>query len=158
MSKTIRRYSSDFKHDAVQYVESHPDISMQDAADNLGMPKDTLYGWVKAYRRKLRAGEGEPIKGNLTDDEKEIIRLKPEVLDDVKKHEIFDYIKNNQHMGKEAGTRHKKNVAAYKEALEEMKTQKICPYCKLELVLRQGKNGEFYGCRNFPKCRYTLKK
>ena len=29
MSKTIRRYSSDFKHDAVQYVESHPDISME---------------------------------------------------------------------------------------------------------------------------------
>ena len=81
MSKTIRRYSSDFKHDAVQYVESHPDISMQDAADNLGMPKDTLYGWVKAYRRKLRAGEGEPIKGNLTDDEKEIIRLKRELKD-----------------------------------------------------------------------------
>ena len=81
MSKTIRRYSSDFKHDAVQYVESHPDISMQDAADNLGMPKDTLYGWVKAYRRKLRACEGEPIKGNLTDDEKEIIRLKRELKD-----------------------------------------------------------------------------
>ena len=50
------------------------------------------------------------------------------------------------------------NYYAYKEALEEMKTQKICPYCKLELVLRQGKNGEFYGFRNFPKCRYTLKK
>ena len=56
-------------------------ISMQDAADKLGMPKDTLYGWVKAYRRKLRAGEGEPIKGNLTDDEKEIIRLKRELKD-----------------------------------------------------------------------------
>ena len=87
-----------------------------------------------------------------------IAEHKPEVLDDIKKHEIFDYIKNNQHMGKEARTRHKKNIAAYKETLEEMKTQKICPYCKLELVLRQGKNGEFYGCRNFPKCRYTLKK
>lgn len=87
-----------------------------------------------------------------------IAEHKPEVLDDIKKHEIFDYIKNNQHMGKEARTRHKKNIAAYKETLEEMKTQKICPYCKLELVLRQGKNGEFYGCRNFTKCRYTLKK
>ena len=82
MSKTIRRYSSDFKHDAVQYVESHPDLSMQDAADNPGMPKETLYGWVKAYRRKLRAGgESEPINGNLTDDEKEIIRLKHELKD-----------------------------------------------------------------------------
>ena len=44
-------------------------------------PKDTLYGWVKAYRRKLRAGESEPIKGNLTDDEKESIRLKRELKD-----------------------------------------------------------------------------
>ena len=42
--------------------------------------------------------------------------------------------------------------------LEEMKNQKNCPYCKTELVLRKGKNGEFYGCKNFPKCRYTLKK
>jgi len=41
--------------------------------------------------------------------------------------------------------------------LEEMKKQKICPYCKTELVLRSGKNGKFYGCKNFPKCRYTMK-
>lgn len=54
MSKTIRRYSSDFKHDAVQYVESHPDISMQDAADNLGMPKDTLYGCLILLQQKYR--------------------------------------------------------------------------------------------------------
>lgn len=81
MDKTIRRYTAEFKTDAVNYVESHPDMSMQDAADNLGMPKETLYGWVKAYRRKLRAGEGKPIKGNLTDEEKEIIRLKRELKD-----------------------------------------------------------------------------
>ena len=49
------------------------------------------------------------------------------------------------------------NVIAYKENLEEMKKQKICPYCKSELVLRNGKNGKFYGCKNFPKCRYTMK-
>ena len=72
-----------------------------------------------------------------------IAEHKPEVLDDVKKHEIFDYIKNNQHMGKEAGTRHKKNVAAYKEALEEMKTQKICPYCKLDSFCVREKTASF---------------
>lgn len=81
MSKTIRRYSSGFKHDATQHVESHPDMSMRDTVDNLGIPKETPYGWLKAYRRKLRAGESEPIKGNLTDDEKEIIRLKCELKD-----------------------------------------------------------------------------
>lgn len=30
-----------------------------------------------------------------------------------------------------------------------------CPECETKLVLRNGKYGEFYGCKNFPKCRYT---
>lgn len=85
-----------------------------------------------------------------------IAENKPEVFDDVKKQEIFDYIKSNQHIGKEARKEHKENVIAYKESLEEIKKQKICPYCKSELVLRNGKNGKFYGCRNYPKCRYTM--
>lgn len=90
--------------------------------------------------------------------EKAIYRIaekKPEVFDDTKKREIFDYIKNNQHIGKDARKEHKENVIAYKESLNEMRKQKICPYCKGELVLRNGKNGKFYGCANFPKCRYA---
>lgn len=81
----------------------------------------------------------------------------PYVMDDEKKQAIFDYIKNNQHTGKEMRQKHKENVIAYKDELEKLKDQKICPYCKGELVLRNGKNGEFYGCSNFPKCRYTSK-
>ena len=79
MSRTMRTYTSDFKQDAVQYVEDHPELSLQKAAENLNVPKETLYGWVKAHRRKLRAGDGEPIKGNLTEEEKELIRLKKEL-------------------------------------------------------------------------------
>lgn len=30
-----------------------------------------------------------------------------------------------------------------------------CPLCGSELVKRHGKYGEFYGCSNFPDCRYT---
>ncbi len=84
-----------------------------------------------------------------------IAENKPEVFDDAQKQEMFDYIKNNQHIGKEARLEHKQNVIAYKESLKEGKKQKICPYCKGELVLRNGKNGKFYGCKNYPKCRYT---
>lgn len=32
-----------------------------------------------------------------------------------------------------------------------------CPGCGGELVVRTGKFGEFYGCSNYPKCRYTEK-
>lgn len=84
-----------------------------------------------------------------------IAENKPEVFDNTKKQEIFEYIKNNQHIGKEARAEHKQNIIAYKESLEEIKKSKICPYCKSELVLRNGKNGKFYGCKSYPKCRYT---
>lgn len=33
----------------------------------------------------------------------------------------------------------------------------ICPRCGHALVLRHGKYGEFYGCSNYPKCRFTEK-
>ncbi|MFR3342867.1 topoisomerase DNA-binding C4 zinc finger domain-containing protein [Agathobacter rectalis] len=31
------------------------------------------------------------------------------------------------------------------------------PRCGGELVRRNGKYGEFIGCSNFPRCRYTQK-
>ena len=40
---------------------------------------------------------------------------KPEVFDDVKKQEIFDYIKINQQTGSEVRQEHKQRVIAYKE-------------------------------------------
>lgn len=86
-----------------------------------------------------------------------LIKDRMDVLDETKKQEIFDYISENQHTGKEARFEHKGKIKEYKENLEEMQKSKICPYCKTPLVLRKGKFGEFYGCSNYPKCRYTLK-
>lgn len=77
---TIRRYNSDFKRDAVEYVESHPEMKIQQAADHLGMPKDTLYGWVKAARRKQRGVDLSPASP-MTDEEKELARLRRENRD-----------------------------------------------------------------------------
>lgn len=31
----------------------------------------------------------------------------------------------------------------------------ICPRCKGDLIRREGRYGSFYGCSNFPSCRYT---
>jgi ssDNA-binding Zn-finger/Zn-ribbon topoisomerase 1 len=33
----------------------------------------------------------------------------------------------------------------------------ICPKCGGRLVLRNGKYGQFKGCDNFPKCKFTEK-
>ena len=32
----------------------------------------------------------------------------------------------------------------------------LCPNCGRELVKRNGKNGSFLGCSNFPKCRFSM--
>ncbi len=53
-------------------------------------------------------------------------------------------------------------VSRYQKEIENVKEEKndekICPKCGGKLVARKGQYGEFYGCSNFPKCRYTLKK
>ena len=77
--KTIRRYPQDFRDDAIKYVEGHPEISMAQAAEHLGIPKETLYGWVKKYRRQQQGNE--MLSGPLTDDEKELARLRRENRD-----------------------------------------------------------------------------
>lgn len=52
------------------------------------------------------------------------------VWDEAKKQKIFTYIQQNQQTGNVAREEHKKNVIAYKNDLEEMKRQNVCPYCK----------------------------
>ena len=32
----------------------------------------------------------------------------------------------------------------------------ICPRCNGKLKLRTGRNGKFYGCSNYPRCRFTM--
>ena len=88
---------------------------------------------------------------------KVIAKDKPVVFDDNMKKEIFEYIKNNQLKGKEIRKTHKENTINYKAKLNTEKEEKICPYCKTHLILRNGKYGKFYGCSNYPKCKYTQK-
>ena len=76
-----RKYTPEFKADAIRYFEDHPDMDNHKKAEYLGVPYHTLYGWIKEHRRKERAGEAEPVTGNLTAEEKEILRLKKELRD-----------------------------------------------------------------------------
>lgn len=44
-----------------------------------------------------------------------------------------------------------KNTIATKQHLIQ---QGICPRCEHDLILRNGKYGNFYGCSNYPKCKF----
>ncbi len=43
---------------------------------------------------------------------------------------------------------------AYKS--ENAERSLVCPRCGADLVARRGQYGSFYGCANYPKCKYTL--
>ena len=76
-----RKYSDEFKKNALQYVADHPDLDMRVIAEYLGMPYDTLYGWYKRARRNQESDIVLPTDGRMTEEEKEILRLKRELRD-----------------------------------------------------------------------------
>ncbi len=46
---------------------------------------------------------------------------------------------------------HIENIHRMQDNLE----RGLCPRCGKELLIRKGKNGEFYGCSGFPDCKFT---
>lgn len=79
MSNRSKRYSKQFKKDAVAYVLEHPDLSMNAAAENLGISPSALGGWVKKANKGTEIHRGS---GNYSSDEaKEIARLRKELRD-----------------------------------------------------------------------------
>jgi hypothetical protein len=41
--------------------------------------------------------------------------------------------------------------------VDNKKAKEKCPECRSELVRKNGRYGPFWGCKSFPKCRYTKK-
>jgi len=55
----------------------------------------------------------------------------------------------------------REHVKHVKSIIEEKEQKNLCPKCGSELILRTAKKGtnagnQFYGCSNYPKCRYTV--
>lgn len=50
---------------------------------------------------------------------------------------------------------HVTSASAKKTAFESITAGDTCPRCGSSIVLRNGKNGSFLGCSNYPKCRFT---
>ena len=50
---------------------------------------------------------------------------------------------------------HKKQVRENSQKTQQKIYAGICPRCGGTLIERKGKYGKFYGCSNYPKCRFT---
>ncbi|MGP1493435.1 MAG: NERD domain-containing protein [Prevotella fusca] len=53
---------------------------------------------------------------------------------------------------------HEAQVKANIESQRRDIMEGVCPRCGGSLVHKEGKYGSFWGCSNYPKCRYTLKR
>lgn len=51
---------------------------------------------------------------------------------------------------------HVKNLRDSKRREKDKINNGICPRCEGTLVLRKGKYGDFYGCSNYPNCKFTV--
>lgn len=51
--------------------------------------------------------------------------------------------------------REKTEILAINREFDFVRKEQICPACGGYLVLRSSVSGFFFGCGNFPKCRYT---
>lgn len=70
---------------------------------------------------------------------------------------ISDKINQHNIIGRKENRNHAKNIKKQVSERKKKENLKICPKCENTLIIKKGKYGKFYGCQNFPKCRYTLK-
>lgn len=74
-----KHYDEEFKLDALKYREDNPHLTLRAVARNLGISAPTFYSWQKVANENngdvLHRGSGK----HLTDEAKEIARLKREL-------------------------------------------------------------------------------
>ena len=72
-------------------------------------------------------------------------------------NEFYDKLASANVTDKKARKQHVSSVKANQARRDKAVSQGICPLCGGELVKRKGRYGRFYGCSNYPACKYTLK-
>lgn len=86
-----------------------------------------------------------------------ILNERQQILSSADVASIYEKISNAKTVGAD---REKEHVTAVKNKRAERQTaiqNGKCPKCGNALVLRHGKYGDFYGCANYPKCRFIQK-
>jgi hypothetical protein len=106
---------------------------------------------------ELKVHVGNSIVINRCDLIWTISQFTTPVIDKATVDWIAETIQQNQVVvNYEEVRQHQLNVKSQQDKKRNLINQGICPRCGGQLVLRQGKYGSFYGCTNYPTCRFTL--
>ena len=89
---------------------------------------------------------------------KEIRSYHEEKLNEEQIAEVREKLAAYKTVSHEQVREHVKNVRTTINDNKQKIRQGICPKCGGKLILKNGKYGAFYGCSNYPKCRFTQQK
>ena len=111
--------------------------------------------WWNFYKKEIRLDESKIVL--FLDNLLEELRRRKKILtrDEIK--EIAEMVENfsiNDRKTRKGHIQYAKNTA--KNISREIRNG-ICPRCGGMLVVRKTSNGDFLGCENFPRCRFTCR-
>jgi len=94
----------------------------------------------------------EPVKDPAT------TAVWEQALEDIAqgKGNAIQFVEDQANMVRRLTERVKQGVPTDFKVLETNNEKIACPQCNYSLVRRKGKNGFFWGCRNYPECNITL--
>lgn len=87
----------------------------------------------------------------------EIQKYQSVFLRDENIERVAELILTQNVSGQVTKVEHIMNIYHSKDEYRTKIANNICPWCGGELVLREGTYGRFYGCRNYPKCKFKTK-
>lgn len=77
-------------------------------------------------------------------------------LSDKEIQEITNLILNHNVIDEDIRSKHVENIRQTVIDRKVKMENLTCPRCNGQLKVRNGKNGQFYGCSNYPRCRFTM--
>lgn len=130
------------------------------------------YGHIKVLEEKLNIKENKFISivcfsdkaklsitgnGNVINTSDLVSKIMNEYTEDIIDEDVIDLMKEIEKSQDKSLNRNFNHVSNIKKSLKENHfNDRICPKCGGKLVERKGKYGEFLGCSNYPRCKYTL--
>lgn len=79
-------------------------------------------------------------------------------LTDDEVQNVIGILEENNLRGEISDIEHVKNLHNERNEIKRKINSGICPKCGGELIRRKGKYGEFFGCSNYPKCKFVTKR